>query len=135
MLPSASPFSSESDRATLAPSFSTASAAERTPAMWCHVLSFSGYFLPVIGNVLVPLVLWLAMKEDKPFFDRHGREVVNFQLSLMLWYLISMVLCVIFIGFVLLPALAILHIICGIIGAVRASDGLPYRYPLTIRFL
>lgn len=106
---------------------------ERLMGLLCHLLSFAGYVFPM-GNVIGPLIIWLLKKDSSEFVDYHGRESVNFQLSMLIWIIIAVMLCFVIVGFVLLPILALVDLICPIIAAVKANDGQYYRYPLTIRF-
>ena len=76
------------------------------------------------------------MKKDQSTFIReHAAESLNFQISLTIWLIISALLLFVVIGIVGLIALPIMSLICCIIGAIKAADGQPYRYPLTIRFV
>ncbi len=99
----------------------------RNMAMLCHLLGIVGFF--------APLVIWLIEKDKHRFVDEHGRAAMNYQVSLMIYYCASGLLCPVAIGFVLLPVLTILHIVFSIIGAVKASKGKPWRYPIAIPFL
>lgn len=108
---------------------------DKTYGMLCHLLSFCGYLVPVLGSILGPLAIWLAKRKESAFVDAHGRESLNFQLSLLIWMLLCIPLCFILIGFLLLLALGIFALVVVIIAAIRANDGKLYRYPLTIRFL
>ena len=67
--------------------------------------------------------------------DAHGKESLNFQISMLIYAIVSGILCLIFIGFLLLAAIGITSLVCVIIASVKASNGVPFRYPLTIRFL
>ncbi len=55
-----------------------------------HLSTFAKYFFP-FGNFIAPLILWSAQKRDSAFVDRHGRDAINFQLSILL-YLIAIVI-------------------------------------------
>lgn len=99
----------------------------RNMAMLCHLLGIVGFF--------APLVIWLIEKDKHRFVREHGRAAMNYQVSLMIYYAASSVLCIVFIGLVLLPLLTILHVILAIIGAVKASKGKPWQYPIAISFL
>ena len=62
-----------------------------------------------------------------------AKESLNFQISVILWALVSWLLCLIVIGIPMLIAVAIAAIVLPIIAAVKVSDGISYRYPLTLR--
>ena len=101
----------------------------------CHLLAFAGYVAPVAGSIVGPLVLWLVKKEESAFVDLHGRESVNFQISILIYTVVSFILTLVVIGFALLLATQILNVVCIIIAAINANDGKVYRYPMCIRFL
>ena len=102
---------------------------EKNLSLLMHVLSLVGFSL--IG----PLIVWLTKKDESAFIDKQGRELLNFQISLLIYFLVSFVLCLVIIGFVLVGVLAIASLILTIIGLVKATEGKIYRYPLTIRML
>ena len=103
--------------------------------MFCHLLAFAGILGVPFGNILGPLVLWLIKKDEIPFVDDQGKEVLNFQISLTIYAAVAAPLCLIIIGFFLLGAILIGCLVLTIIGAVRANDGERYRYPFAIRFI
>jgi len=106
----------------------------RNLAMCCHLLSLIGYF-SLLGFVVAPLVLWLAKRHEDPFVDDQGRESVNFQITVFLLLVVSMVLTLVAIGFILLPLIFLFHLVFTVIAAMRAHRGEAYRYPLVVRFL
>lgn len=108
---------------------------EKQWGMACHLSALAGLFLPTFGHVLGPLVVWLLKKDSSPFVDEEGKESLNFQLSMSLYALLVAPSILIIIGFFLLGILAFLSFLFAVIGAVRASNGESYRYPMTIRFL
>ncbi len=101
---------------------------EKTMAMLCHLV---GFFFGIVGAV----ILWVIKKDSSKFVDDQGKEAINFQISILIYMMISAVLCVILIGFLLLPVVGLLDIIFSIIAMVRANSGVAYRYPLTIRMI
>ncbi len=103
-------------------------------AMYIQLSAFAGYFIP-FGSVIVPVVLWLIWRDRDPYIDEMGREATNFQLSMVLYYIISFVLCFIIIGFFLITAAFIFHLAFIIIGSIQTSRGNHYRYPMIIRFI
>ncbi|GBE39359.1 MAG TPA: DUF4870 domain-containing protein [Nitrospirae bacterium] len=107
---------------------------ERTLAMFCHLGAFAGYIFP-FGNILAPLIIWLIKKEEMPFVNDQGKESLNFQISITIYFLISILLALVLIGYVLMLGLAIFDVVMVIIATVKANKGEAYRYPLTIRFL
>lgn len=102
-----------------------------------HLLPFAGFLLPnfPVVNLLAPLALWLFKRADSAYLDAHGKEVINFQITVTLAAFVSLLLFVVCIGAFLLPVVAIAAAICCIIGAVKASDKQLYRYPLSLRLI
>ena len=107
---------------------------ERTWAMLCHFSAFSGLIFP-FGNFLAPLIIWLIKKEEMPFIEDQGKEVLNFQISMTIYLLISGLLCIILIGIPIVIGLVIFCFIITIIAAISANDGTPYRYPINLRLI
>ncbi len=105
-------------------------------AMFCHLAAFAGLVpaLLLIGAVLGPLAVWLFKKNDFPFVDEQGKEAVNFQLTMILILLALPLTCI---GIVLVPAVPIVDFVLVVIAAIKADDGIHYRYPypLIIRFI
>ena len=101
----------------------------------CHLPSFAGAFGMPVGNVIGPLVVWLIKKDESEQIDYHGKESVNFQISITIYMLISIALCFLFVGFALVPIVLMFGTVVTIIATVKANEGERYRYPLSIRFL
>jgi uncharacterized Tic20 family protein len=120
---------------TQPPPVSTSSADLRPWDVLCHASALLGFFFPRAGHVIAPLIVWLVKRGDSPEIDAHGKESLNFQLSMLVYSAISAILCLVLIGFVLLAILHILNVVLVIIASIRASEGKFYRYPITIRFL
>jgi len=119
--------------------------ADRTWDVFCHLSSLAGLFVP-FGNIFGPLVIWLVRKDKSPSVEAHGKESLNFQLSVTLYLFIAAAvtvgLMIVLIGFLLLPLLIaagiilpIVDLILVIIAAVKASNGEFYRYPFTLRLI
>ena len=87
------------------------------------------------GHLLGPLIVWLVKRGDSPEIDAHGKEALNFQISMLIYNLVAAVFCLILVGFVFLAILWVLNALFVIIAAIQASDGKFYRYPMTIRFI
>jgi uncharacterized Tic20 family protein len=83
---------------------------------------------------LIPLIVYLAMKNDSEVVAYHAKESLNFHLSCLLYGLVCIPLCFFLIGIPLLIVLGFFSVVMAIVAAIKASDGIAYRYPLTIRF-
>ncbi len=104
-------------------------------AMGCHLIALVGLLGNGIGFVLGPLIMWLLKREDHPFIDEQGKESLNFQITMFIALAVSGLLTLVFIGFVLLFIVGIIMTIFPIIGAIKANEGIHYRYPFSIRFI
>ena len=102
----------------------------------CHLAGFSGY-LTGVGWILGPLIVWLLKRAEMPSVDVHGKEALNFQISILIYGLVLLVsgFLTCGIGFFLLIPLGIAQIVLMILGAIKAANGEIYRYPLTIRLV
>jgi uncharacterized Tic20 family protein len=101
----------------------------------CHLSALAGFLIPALGHIFGPLIVWLIKRADSPEIDAHGKEALNFQISMLIYNLVAGVLCLLLVGFVLLVILHILNVVFVIIAAVKAGEGHMYRYPLTIRLI
>lgn len=96
-------------------------------AMACHLLGLMGF--------LGPLIIWLIKKDESELIDKHGRESLNFQLSIMIYFFISAMLTVVLIGFLLAPLVMIFDYVLVIVAAVRVNNGEDFQYPLSLRLI
>jgi uncharacterized Tic20 family protein len=103
-------------------------------AVVMHLLGFAGFLVP-FGNILGPLILWLVKRSESPLLDRTGKEVLNFQISYVIYVAVAGLLCFVLIGLLVLPAVFILWVVFMVIAAVKTSNGEEYRYPGIIRIL
>ncbi len=105
-------------------------------AMFCHLGGLAGLIpmTPIFGSIIAPLIIWQVKKDEFGFVDEHGKEAVNFQISILIYALAAGLLCFLCVGFVLLPAVYIFDLVFMLIAAVKSNNGEHYRYPLTIRF-
>jgi uncharacterized protein len=108
---------------------------EKTLGMLCHLLG-------ILTGFVGPLILWLLKKDSSRYIDYHGREALNFQITLFIvmitLFFATMLLMIIFIGILLIPVLfviIILALVAEILAAVAAQKGEFYRYPCCIRFV
>jgi uncharacterized protein len=108
---------------------------ERTWAMLAHLSTLVGYVAIPFGNIIAPLIIWLVKRDQSRFIDDQAKESLNFQISMSIYAVISFVLMLVLIGFVLIPILYVFGIVMVIIAAIKANDGVHYRYPITIRFI
>ena len=107
----------------------------RTWCVLCHASALLGIFFHFLGHILGPLIVWLMKRGDSSEIDAHGKESLNFQISMLIYDAIAAILCIIFIGIPILIVLWILNTVLVIIASVRAGEGKFYRYPITIRLI
>jgi uncharacterized Tic20 family protein len=101
---------------------------ERNIALLSHVLAF---FTSFIG----PLVIYLVKKDESKFITDHAKESLNFQITLIIGYIIGGILSLILIGIVVLLALGVLNIVFIVVASIKAAEGKPYLFPFNIRFI
>lgn len=111
------------------------SSEEMSLGMLCHLL---GIFTGFLG----PLILWLIKKDQSVFIAHHGRESLNFQLTLLLVMFAlgsaTFMLMFVLVGIALVPLffiVPILALVLEIIAAVAAQNGEWHRYPLCLRMV
>lgn len=100
----------------------------------CHLSPLSGYLIP-FGHIITPLIIWLRYRDRCPALDQHGRDVLNFQLSVTLYVLMALFLSFFLIGVFLLFVLIMLHVVLVLYASRRAQYGEVTRYPLSIEFI
>jgi uncharacterized protein len=108
---------------------------EKMWGMLCHLAALSGFFFPVVGNIVGPLIVYLLKREEYAFVNEQGKESLNFQISVLIYSTIAAFLVLLIIGFILLPIVGLFALIYTIVASIKAHNGEHFRYPLTIRFL
>ncbi len=107
---------------------------ERTWAMFCHLGAFAGYIIP-FGGIIGPIIVWAMKKDQYELVDDQGKEAINFNISMIIYYIVSAVLILALVGIPLLVALIFFRIIITVVAAIKANEGVRFRYPLCIRFI
>ncbi len=110
---------------------------EKTMAMLCHLLAFSGFIFPMIpgASIIGPLILWAIKKDHMPYVDSQGKEAINFNITVSIIVGICMLTFWLLLPIAILFGVAIAAIVLTIIAAINASDGKPYRYPFILRLV
>lgn len=116
------------ESAAAAPASGELTSDDRNMAMLCHIL---GIFTGFLGA----LIIWLIKKDQSAFVDDQGKEALNFQITMMIGWVVSSVTVVVFIGCVLAPILFVANLILCIMAGMAASKGERYRYPFAIRLI
>jgi uncharacterized Tic20 family protein len=105
----------------------TPTSDEKTMAILSHILC-------LVAGFIAPLVIYLV-KKDSPYVTAHAKESLNFQLTMLIAVIVSVILMIVLIGFLLLWLLGIANLVLIIIATIRASENKMYRYPVSIRFI
>ena len=113
--------------------------SEQQWIVFLHLSAFAGLVIPSLGHIAGPLIIWLIKKAESPAIDAVGRNVLNFQISWTIWFVVSIILVVVgsclFVPIILPFAVGIAWVVYVILGAVSASKGESYKFPLTIKML
>ncbi len=109
---------------------------ERNWTVFCHIGGvIPAYFL----NFVIPFIIWLMKKNESAFLNEQGKEIVNFQLSLSIYGLALLLIGLTIIGMPIAViggvALVLLNIISIIRGAIKASNGEKFLYPVNLRLI
>ena len=122
------------------------SAEERQWAMFAHLSALLGALLTGAfgggwGCFIGPLVIWLIKKDTMPFVNDQGKEALNFNITVAIAAVVLVLISVMTLGIGLIIAIP-LWIIIGIawlvftiIAAIKANEGVRYRYPFTLRLV
>ncbi|HTC28139.1 DUF4870 domain-containing protein [Dyella sp.] len=121
-------------------------AEERTWAMMAHLSALLGGLLTASvgrgwGCFVGPLVIWLVKKDTMPFVNDQAKEALNFNITVALASLVLLVLSIITFGIGLIIAIpmwiiiGVAWLVLTIVAAVKANEGVRYRYPFALRFI
>lgn len=103
-------------------------------AMLCHLLAFSGLIVPM-GHILGPLVLWLIKKDTMPMVNEHGKESLNFQITLTIVGVACLLTSFLILPILIAIAAAVAALVLTIMNAIKANEGQSVRYPYTLRLI
>lgn len=81
------------------------------------------------------LIVWLLKKDDNAYISEQAREALNFQITIILAYMVAWVLVFVLIGFLLLALLWGANLVLCIVAAVKVSKGEDYQYPFALRLI
>jgi uncharacterized Tic20 family protein len=107
----------------------------RNSAVAAHLSTFAGLIVP-LGSVIGPLAVWLTRRDRDPFIDQAGREALNFGISVAIYGSVLLVAALLLlVGISLLIVGVVAWVVVASLAAAKASQGQPYRYPLTMRLV
>lgn len=107
---------------------------DRTYATFMHLMLVFATFT-VLPLVVGPLVMWLIRRERSAFVNDHGKEALNFNISVLLYMIIAGALFACGIGVVLMPVVWVFGLVFSVVAAVAANKGEYYRYPACLRLV
>lgn len=108
---------------------------ERTWAMIAHLSAFAVFVFPVGGNIIAPLIIWLTRRDTSAFVDAEAKEALNFNITVTLGWVVCACLTVVLIGLPLGLVIFLGWLVMTIVAAVKATEGIGYRYPLSFRLV
>jgi len=106
----------------------TPTADEKTMAILSHILT-------IVSSFIAPLIIYLIKKDESPYVAEHAKESLNFQITLFILYIVSLVLVLVVVGLIFLWLLPIAGLILVIIATIKASENKMYRYPINFRLI
>lgn len=102
-------------------------------AMILHLSVFAGFIIPFAG-LLAPIIIFILKKEEMPGLVPHGYVIFNWLISAFIYSIVCAILTIVVVGLLGFLALGILCLVFPIIGAIKASEGEVWPYPLSIKF-
>jgi len=99
--------------------------------LWATLIHIGG----IILGFLPAVIGYLVLRDRGPFIRSHTAAALNFQLTILIVYVVGTVLTLVFIGLLIVIAAGVLSVVFSILAAIAANEGKYYRYPLTITFV
>jgi uncharacterized protein len=107
---------------------------ERTWGKLAHLSALGGLIVP-FGNVIGPLIVWVARRDQSPFVAAQAREALNFNITVTIAAVVCYGLTWLNIGIPLFVALTLYWLAATIVAAINASDGIRYRHHVALRLI
>ncbi|HMQ46441.1 MAG TPA: DUF4870 domain-containing protein [Saprospiraceae bacterium] len=107
---------------------------EKMWATFAHLGIVAGLIIP-LGNIWLPLVLWIINKDKSAFVRENAKEALNFQITMLLAAIVGGILAIILIGFLVIAAVVVVDIVFSIMAAMKANQGESYVYPFSLRLI
>ncbi|ATC65302.1 orotate phosphoribosyltransferase [Nibricoccus aquaticus] len=102
--------------------------------MLAHLSALAGLLVP-LGSFLGPFIIWQIKKNEFPSVEAHAKASLNFQLSCLIYAVISAIFIIVGIGILFLMAVGIFSLVCVIIATIKANNGEPWKYPLSLTLI
>ena len=107
---------------------------DRTWGTISHISGLAGLVIP-FGSVLAPMIIWLTKGKESAYIQAHSKEAFNFQLSMFIYMAVSGLLCMLLIGIPMLIFFGLAWLVLTIMGTIKASDGILYKYRFNMRLV
>ena len=107
----------------------------QTPSTDDRNLAMLAHLLGIVSGFVGALIIWLIKKDQSAFVDEQGKEALNFQITMLIAFVVAWILMFVLIGALLMPLLLIANLVFCILAAVAVSKGEHYKYPVAIRLL
>jgi uncharacterized Tic20 family protein len=101
---------------------------EKTLALISHIGT-------MVGGFIVPLVIWLTQKDKSDYVAYHGKESLNFQITMFIIIMASIILMFVVVGIFLAIAAGVFQLVVTVIATIKASEGEAYQYPINFRLI
>jgi uncharacterized Tic20 family protein len=101
---------------------------EKTMALLSHILTIVAWFI-------APLIIYLLRKDESTFVAEHAKESLNFQITMLVFYVISGILVLLLIGLLFIWILSIVNLILVVVATIKAGEGKLYKYPINFRLI
>ena len=101
---------------------------EKTMGILSHILCIVGWFI-------APLIIYLIKKDESAYIREQSKEALNFQLTMLIFFIAAWFMIFIIIGVFLMPLVGIANLVLIIIATIKASEGKLYKYPINFRFI
>lgn len=93
-------------------------------------------YITGFGGLVVPLIIWLTQRDKVQDMNEHGKAIINFQLSVLLFSILSIpAILLLGLGILALVFIGIVAFVQPIVNAIKASNGEPPSYFMTVRFI
>lgn len=89
----------------------------------------------ILFGFIVPLVVWLLKKDQSAYLAENAKEALNFQITMLIAFVVSSMLIAVLIGLLLFPLVFVANVVLCILAAVKTNNGETYRYPMTLRLI
>ncbi|HET8573438.1 MAG TPA: DUF4870 domain-containing protein [Edaphocola sp.] len=104
------------------------SGEEKTLGLLAHIIT-------IVSSFIGPIIIYLIKKDDSEFVANHAKESLNFQITMLIAYIVCFILMLVVIGVFLIGLLSIIDLVLVVVATIKASEGKNYRYPFCIRLI